>query len=104
MIVISICLSDIPAEARKKSDKNGKIYASFCVDEKKEPDQYGNTHAVWIQQNKEERQAKADKKYVGNGKEYKFGSTQSNHPNQPAPHSGIDNFPAQTSDDDDLPF
>ena len=98
MIAISICISDIPAEARHKSDKNGKVYANFCIDERKEPDPYGNTHSVWISQTKEERQAKAEKKYVGSGKEYKFNS--SNISNQQS--SGLDNFPTQT--DGDLPF
>lgn len=98
MITISICLSDIPAEARHKAN-NGKIYANFCIDERKEPDKLGNTHSVWISQTKEERQAKTEKKYVGSGKEYKFNS--SNAGNQQTP--GIDNFPPQ-ADDDDLPF
>jgi len=67
MIVISICLSDIPASARTKA-KNGKIYASFVIDEKKEVDAYGNTHSVAISQSKEQRTAKEPKIYVGNGK------------------------------------
>lgn len=98
MITISICLSDIPTEARHKAN-NGKIYANFCIDERKEPDKMGNTHSVWISQTKEERQAKAEKKYVGSGKEYKFSSSNNNQ--QP---SGLDSFPPQTADDDNLPF
>lgn len=99
MITISICLSDIPQEARCKAN-NGKVYANFCIDEKKKPDQYGNTHSVWISQTKEERQAKAEKKYVGSGKEYKFGNNTTGQPK-----SGIDNFPASANDDNyDLPF
>lgn len=97
MITISICLSDIPAEARRKAN-NGKVYANFCIDERKEPDKLGNTHSVWISQTKEERQSKAPKKYVGNGKEYNFNSTSSPQ------SSGLDNFPPQPVDDDDLPF
>jgi hypothetical protein len=31
-------------------------------------DNYGNNVAVWVQQTKEEREAKVQKKYVGNGK------------------------------------
>ena len=97
MITISICLSDIPSEARHKSDKNGKVYANFCIDEKKEPDQYGNTHSVWISQTKEERQAKAEKKYVGSGKEYKFDTKQQSNQTQPPVQQAY-------TDDDDLPF
>lgn len=72
MINISICLSDIPESARKKSEKNGKVYASFIVDERKEADQYGNTHSVSVSQSKEQREAKEAKVYVGGGKEFKF--------------------------------
>lgn len=99
MITISICLSDIPAEARHKAN-NGKVYANFCIDERKEPDQYGNTHSVWVSQTREERQARAEKKYVGSGKEYKFGNS-GNSNQQP---SGLDSFPTQTDYDDQLPF
>lgn len=74
MIIIDICLSDIPAEARKKSEKNGKIYAKFVVDERKEKDKFDNTHSVYINQTKDEREVKAAKIYVGNGKELVFGS------------------------------
>ena len=72
MIIIDICLSDIPAEARKKSEKNGKIYAKFVVDERKEKDKYDNTHTVYVNQSKEEREAKKEKQYVGSGKEFIF--------------------------------
>ena len=75
MIIIDICLSDIPAEARKKSEKNGKVYAKFVVDERKEKDKFDNTHTVYVNQTKEEREAKKEKQYVGSGKEYIFGST-----------------------------
>jgi len=73
MIVIDICLSDIPAEARIKSEKNGKVYAKFVVDERKEKDKFDNTHSVAINQTKDQREAKQPKVYVGNGKEYIFG-------------------------------
>jgi len=72
MITISICLSDIPSEARKKSEKNGKVYANLIIDERKQPDSYGNTHSVSVSQTKEQRESKTPKIYVGNGKEYKF--------------------------------
>ena len=72
MIVVSICLSDIPAEARTKNEKNGKTYASFVIDQRKTADNYGNTHSVAINQTKEQRENKVPKVYVGNGKEYKF--------------------------------
>jgi len=92
MITISICLSDIPAEARKQG-KNGKWYADFVVDSRRESDQYGNTHSVSISQSKEEREAKKPKVYIGNGKEYVFQKTET-----PAPTTPV------SDETDDLPF
>ena len=71
MIVISICLSDIP-EDKITTSSNGKKYVNIIVDQRKEKDQYDNTHTVYMSQSKDERQAKVPKKYVGTGKEYTF--------------------------------
>jgi hypothetical protein len=71
MIVTSICLSDIPKDKITISS-NGKKYVNIVVDQRKEKDQYDNTHTVYMSQSKDERQAKVPKKYVGNGKEYTF--------------------------------
>ena len=70
-INISICLSDIPASARKTA-ANGKVYANFSIKQKKEVDKFENTHGVAIAQTKEEREQKVTPTWVGNGKEYKF--------------------------------
>lgn len=93
MIIIDLCLSDIPTEARNKSEKNGKIYAKFVIDERKEKDQYGNTHSVAINQTKEQREAKEKKVYVGNGKELVFNAKKPDY----------EQLPDQKSDDS-LPF
>lgn len=79
MIVLDICLSDIPQSARK-TGKNGKVYTQIVVDEKKQIDDYGNSHAVYMNQSKEERAAKANKVYIGNGKEFKFNGGANNTP------------------------
>ena len=71
MIVTSICLSDIP-EDKITTSGNGKKYVNIVVDQRKEKDQYDNTHTAYMSQTKDERQAKVPKKYVGNGKEYTF--------------------------------
>jgi hypothetical protein len=76
MIVIDICLSDIPEWSRKKAN-NGKVYAKFCIAERKEKDKFDNTHTVYMNPTKEQREAKQDKAYVGSGKELVF--------NAPAP-------------------
>lgn len=60
------------------------------------PDQYGNNASIWISQTKEERDAKAPKVYLGNGKVI----YDSNMPRQNAPE-----FPKEApSSIQDLPF
>lgn len=76
MIVIDICLSDIPKDKITTSEKNGKKYAKFIVDDRKEKGNYGETHSVAMNQTKEERDAKEKKIYVGNGKEFIFNNQQ----------------------------
>jgi hypothetical protein len=71
MIVIDICLSDIPEWSRKKAN-NGKVYAKFCIAERKEKDKYENTHTVYLNPTKEQRENKEAKTYVGNGKQLVF--------------------------------
>lgn len=69
LINISICLSDIPREKMKKA-KNGKTYCNLVVAARREPSQYGETHTVYVSQDKDEREAKMEKVYVGGGKEF----------------------------------
>lgn len=71
MIVIDICLSDIPEWSRKKAN-NGKVYSKFCVVERKEKDKFENTHTVYMNPTKEQREAKEAKAYVGAGKVLTF--------------------------------
>lgn len=48
IINISICLNDIPKEEITTSESNGKKYVRLSVGTKRDVDQYGNTHSVWI--------------------------------------------------------
>lgn len=70
-------------------------YLNIVVSELQQPDQYGNTHSIYMQQTKEEREARQPKIYLGNGRALNFDSTQPAAPSQP---------PAQGNDDDSLPF
>lgn len=70
LITIGIDLTKVDKSTIVES--NGKKFLNLVVTKRREPDQYGNTHTVYIQQSKEERQAKAPKQYVGSGKEYVF--------------------------------
>jgi hypothetical protein len=90
MINIGICLSDLP-KSKITESKNGKKYINIVVDERREPDQYGNTHTVYISQSKEEREQKQDKVYIGNGKEFKFEKKPDSALNVPNPPNPIDN-------------
>ena len=94
LILGSICLSDIPKE-KIKAAANGKKYLNICIAERREPDQYENTHTIYVSQTKEEREAKANKCYIGSGKLY--------DPN-PAPNAEQVAQMPPADDVDDLPF
>lgn len=70
MQVISVCVSDIPKEKIRwyGKEKPLKGYIDLVVGERKEPDKNGRNLFVAISQTKEEREAKAQTIYVGNGK------------------------------------
>lgn len=56
--------------------KNGAKYYNFSITVNDEKDQYGNDVKLTAQQSKEEREAKATKVYIGNGKTtWKSGET-----------------------------
>ena len=95
MKVISICLSDLPKEKITTSDKNGKKYISLVVDDRKEADKFGNDVTVYVNPTKEERAAKANKVYVGQGKNFDFNNQQAQTPEKKS---------VTEHDDSGLPF
>ena len=100
MILLSICLSEIPKSEFKVSEKNGKTYLTLVVNERKEAGKYGETHTVALSQSKEDREAKVKPTYVGNGKEYKFGEDKPAQNNAAPPYTP----PSAPIVDDGLPF
>ena len=105
LLNLNVCLTDIPKEKIFTSEKTGKKYISLTVQEKREVDQYGKTHSLSISQTKEEREAKAPKVFVGDGKAYAFGSDnqqpqQTAVPTSPAEKAKV----AKKEESDDLPF
>lgn len=94
LINISICLSDIPKDKIKQASNNKK-YLNLVVAQRKEPSQYGETHTVFISQDKDEREAKKDKIYIGGGKEFVQTAA-------PVTTEDIEAMPAMS--EDDLPF
>ena len=72
LINCSITLSDIPKDKIKKA-KSGKLYLPITIqDLKVAPDQFGNTHSVFVTQTKEEREQGVKRCYLGNGKAIEF--------------------------------
>lgn len=99
MIVLNICVSDLPKDKIIKG-RNGKKYINLVLDERREVSQFGETHTITLSQSKEEREAKAPKVFVGGGKEYVFERREQPQPQaqpQPARQSGGNEI-------DDLPF
>lgn len=70
-ITLSICLTDIPKSAIYES-QNGKKYLSVDILPKREPDHWGKTLNVALSQTKEQREAKAETVWLGNGKTLVF--------------------------------
>ena len=97
LINISVCLSDIPKDKIKLAG-NGKMYINLVVANRKEVSQYNETHTVFISQDKEEREAKLDKVYIGGGKEFTQAAA-------PVTTEDIEKLPPAPEDQlDDLPF
>ena len=90
LITLNIDLTKID-KSKIVEGKKGK-YLNLVVAERKEKDNYGNTHTIYIQQSKEERQDGAAKQYIGSGKEIEL--------------NNIATAPSQSKqeDDTDLPF
>tara|TARA_R100001463_G_scaffold112013_3_gene166985 strand:- start:430 stop:714 length:285 start_codon:yes stop_codon:yes gene_type:complete len=71
IINLSINLDKID-KSKIIAGKKGK-YLNLTVGGNRDgEDQYGNTHYVFQSQSKEEREAKNEKNYLGNGKEFVF--------------------------------
>ena len=96
MEVLNLCLSDID-KSKIFTAKNGKKYLSVVVTERKEVDQFGNDLVVYVSQSKDERDNRAQKNYIGNGKTYGERTTtaQPQEAQQPQP---------QEQETEDLPF
>ncbi len=104
MINISIDLTKID-KSRIKEGKNGQKYYNLTVDKKKATDQYGNDYTVYQTPTKEERAAKADKVYLGSGKEFVWENKQQSAPVQQNNAPTSYNVPSSSPEKiDDLPF
>lgn len=96
MEVLNLCLSDID-KSKIFTAKNGKKYLSVVVTERKEVDQFGNDLVVYVSQSKDERDSRAQKNYIGNGKTYGEKQTMAQPQEAPQPRP-------QDEETEDLPF
>lgn len=62
-----ISLSIDATKITKSRIKNGK-YVNLTINIADETDQYGNSISCWESQSKEERESKAKRNYLGNGR------------------------------------
>ena len=63
---LSLCVSDIDKD-KITEGKNGKLYYQISIGTSDEKDKYGKDVSAWESQTKEEREGKADRKWLGNG-------------------------------------
>jgi len=66
LITVSLNLDKIDKEKIIKGKKGKYLNITFSVND--EEDQYGNNVSVWHSQSKEERDAKKDRIFLGNGR------------------------------------
>ncbi|MEG0899042.1 MAG: hypothetical protein RSF40_04945 [Oscillospiraceae bacterium] len=89
MIIIDIDLTKIPNESVRRYTRRNQEEAAgvhLSIVRMKQPDEYKNTHTVFIAQTPDERTNKNAKIYVGKGIEYEFrdSSTRGNYaPSEP---------------------
>lgn len=92
MIIIDVCLSDLPKNKITKGN-NGKQYIKLIVADRKAADNYGNDKMIYVSQTQEERKAQAPRTFVGAGKTYK-----------PVETVNAEEIEANASNNNDLPF
>lgn len=67
LVAVSIDLTKID-KTRIVEGKNGGKYVNLTLSINDNEDQYGNNVSLWQSQTKEEREAKENRLFVGNGK------------------------------------
>jgi hypothetical protein len=67
LIAVSVDLTKID-KTRIVEGKNGGKYINLTISVNDEEDQYGNNVSLWQSQTKEEREAKENRLFLGNGK------------------------------------
>lgn len=94
LVAASINLSKIDKQKMKKS-KNGDLYYDITISVNDKENTYGQDVSIYEAQTKEQREAKADKKYIGSGKTFWTNEKKAEAIQQPE---------TKTEDLTDLPF
>jgi len=107
IISVSIDLTKIDKSRIKTTGKdgqpfnNGAKYLELSVTVNDAPDKYGNDVSVAHNQSKEEREAKADRIFLGNGKVVWKGESKAPQGRQERPQ---DTYSASSDESNQLPF
>ena len=117
LIAVQVRLNDALAEAVVINEKTGEKWVNLSklqgahiyqnankgtttltimVADRQAPDQFGNTHSIYLQQSKEDRSASVAKKYCGDGKVLAGGNS--------VPAASTPAAAAAPSVDESLPF
>ena len=97
IVKANINLDAIPKDKIYKGKKGRYLPISITIND--EPDQFGNQGPVIVDQTKEEREAKTEKTYLGNGKVVWTNGTFPERVNEGQPQAK-----PQTVAEEDLPF
>ena len=105
MLILDICLSDLPSEAITTA-KNGKKYIKLVCAERKAEGKFGETHYIALSQTKEEREAKKPTTYVGGAKSYNSVTNKNVTPTRSAIPDAVKEEYANSmyNEQSDLPF
>ena len=96
LISASIDVTKISKDKLVKGEKGTYLNLTIAIND--EVDQYGNQAGIYESQSKEERESKAKKNYLGNGKIAWSSEGGSTAKSAPAP------APAPTVEEENLPF
>ena len=101
LINLSICLTDLPKDKITQA-ANGKKYINLTVAARKEVGKYGETHTVFVNPSKQDKDTGKPTVYVGSGKEFNPLPQPQPLPQHVTPEA-IGDMPT-IGDDDNLPF
>lgn len=92
---------DQPGIIQGSEDKGGRVYLNTTIGLFDEKNEYDQDAATWIAQSKEEREAKEDRTYIGNGR-IVFDSGNRNP--TVGQNENTESDQAVDNEEDDLPF